>query len=77
MSELEELKKAYSTMTSCYLLAENDLTTCREDWRHLYRFLEESQQKRISGSRDFGRGYALAIKDIKAEMSRLGFVEAK
>lgn len=56
---------------------EADLAYVDEGWQRLYRFLEESQQKRINGSRDFGRGYALALKDIKAEMSRLGFVEPK
>lgn len=50
---------------------ENLYDTCREDWRYLMRIIDTMAEKGATGSRDFGRGYAMALKDVKREMSRL------
>lgn len=50
---------------------ENLYTTCREDWRYLMRRIDALAEDAATGSRDFGRGYMLALKDVKKEMSRL------
>lgn len=50
---------------------DNALQTCKEDWRHLMSVIDKMAEHTATGSRDFGRGYALALKDVKKEMSRL------